>query len=236
MLLTFGELVTQTAIDLKYGPTPGTEITVRLRRLLNEAHRQLLRASNFAEQREITVPLTTVAGQTTYGVAQAFDRIQRIWEPGGARRLHLRTADWLLDCDPQNDAIGTPEAWIPLGMQAVMRQPPLAGAPLWVSSTDQTDLQSIQARVTAVRRSGALTRPMVVPLAGLTPVPVGPAAQLYVAVTAFTLNTPAAGDVTLWDAPSGGHALATIDRDAGTSSPYYAIGCGRRRKGRSTTR
>jgi hypothetical protein len=221
MLLTFGELVTQTAIDLKYGPTPGTEITVRLRRHINEAHRRVLRASNVADQREITVPLTTAADQTTYGVAQAFDRIQRIWEPGGARRLVCRTADWLTDCDPQNDAIGTPEAWVPLGLQAVSRQPPLLGSTLWVSSNHPNDI-TIQARITAVRRSGQLTRPMAVTLAGVSPVPIG-APGVFVAVTAFTLNTPAVGDVTLWDAAAGGHALAMIDHDAGTSNPYYAV-------------
>lgn len=221
MLLTLGELVTQTAIDLKYGPTPGTEITTRLRRLINEAHRRLLRVSRIADQREITLPLTTVADQTTYGVGQAFDRIQRIYEPGGARRLVLRTADWLANIDPQNDAIGTPEAWIPLGTQAVSRQPPLAGSGVWVASSDPTDT-AIQARVTAIRRTGAMTRPMVATLTGTTPVLVGTSTTL-VAVTAFTLNTPAAGDVSLMDAETGGHVLAVIDRDAGTASPYYAI-------------
>lgn len=232
MVLNFGQLVEQVAIDLKYGPEPGDDVKIRLRRYINEGLRELLRAANMADQREATLTLTSVANQQTYGLPTAFDRIQRIHEPLGSRRLVMRTTDWVLDTDPQSSTLGDPYVWIPLGMQAIATPIPLDGRPIYAESTSASDDQStgMYVRITGIRKAGGPPLLMQTVLQGTSRVPLVVvngsttfAPNDIIAITQFTISSPAQGDIVLYADSFGSFELARIPKFAGTSSLYYGI-------------
>lgn len=243
MVLTFGEMVAQLAIDLKYGPESGDDVLARLRRLVNEGYRRILRAGNFADQREITLPFRTAnyAYPTAiYGLPLVFDRIQRFWQPTGSRKLVMRTPDWLLATDPQDSSIGTPEAWIPIGPRALQR-PPVAGhdTSIYVQSTSVEDAPTgtpVEARIVCIEDVGAdtvnpphsagVTTLHTAQLSGTAQVSFQIGAGRRVRdVVSFTLDRAAKGEVYLTD--DSLTRLATIAANqlgsAATSSQYYGV-------------
>lgn len=234
MMSNFGEMVAQLVVDLKYGPDAGDDVRTRLRRYLNDAQQELLRMSGLAEQRELTLPFKTDTEQATYGIPAVFDRIQRISEPGGSRRLQMRTTDWLLNMEPQwqpwstiNGAIGTPEVWVPLGMDAVYRQPwewvgPEISTALSFRSTSPLDGAAgtpITVRVVAVRAGGSYAR-LSAAVNGITEVGLG--AGAFRAVTSLTTDRAATGTISLYIDGEPSKLLSQI-QPGETAAQYYRI-------------
>lgn len=199
MLLNLGEMLGALYSDLKYGSTPDADVTVRLKRLLNEAHRTILRTRTMSDERGFELAFNSERDQRYYGLPQAFDSLTDIRQMDSAIRLVMRPRDWLVSRDPQENAIGTPYVWVPNGMQPVSRFPPIVGSGLWAFSTSQADTTQM-VRVMAVRAGAGLTTEQTATLNGTLPVRVGTLSDIA-GIVQFTLSAPCVGDVSLIDAP-----------------------------------
>lgn len=205
---TFGEMLAALYIDLKNGASPDAAVVTRYKRLLNEAERKILRASNQTLLREVELPLTSVVSQKTYGLPAAFDGSITTVQPSVGDRLVMRTQTWLKNTDPQETATGNPYVWIPEGLQAVARHPVATG--VWAASSNAADTTQA-VRVTAIRTNGSIPAQLTATLTGTTRVQIGSLTDLN-AILRFGLSATAVGDVTLYDAAVSGNTLAVLGR------------------------
>jgi hypothetical protein len=177
----------------------------RVGRRLNDWHRRLLTRPTLSRfQREVfTVTFASVASTPTYGLPRAITRISGIRDTTNDTHLVPRDLAWVRQVDPDLTSGGTPEAYIVRGWFPVQTQPSNAST-LVVKSSSASDTVAI-ASVTGLVAHALVTTS--VKLNGTTAATV---ASSVLEVTAFSLNRPAVGTVTLYEDSDAGTALAVI--------------------------
>jgi hypothetical protein len=212
--MTLADLLAAVAADVGYDAIPSAVVTARLTRYLNEGLRHILSMNEMGPLRSNTLTFSSVAGQKTYGLPQAFVSIDQMVDTTNNIRLRLMTQDQFRTIDPQEVSSGTPTHYVPLGYGPLGREPDQTG--LWVVSNEPADTTQvvtvtglIAAPIVGLTTGGTPTGPISATLNGTTRVQVGFHLD-YVAVQTLTLNTATAGFVVLFDAAVGGHPLALI--------------------------
>ena len=204
--MTLATLEAELYRRLNYATSPATEVTTRLRSFLNLTQRQILGLPGLDRLRDDTITFASVNAVAQYGLPQAVMRIQGLSERTNNRRLTARSLSWLREVDPGLTNTGTPEYYIPIGIQAVNRQPSDASE-IFVDSTSASDTNT--AYLEAIR-SGGYRIVLSVSMTGVTAVSLGAAYTDIVEVTKFYLSAAAVGTVTLHEDASGGTELARI--------------------------
>lgn len=215
--MTFASLLSAAYDELNYGSSPSSDVVTRIKRWINEGHRNILRLPAFQGLRTVTYPFDSVAAQKTYGLA-AFDRLDRIVDVDNQKPLPMKDLAWLRSADPGDAETGTPSVWVPLGIQPVAIQPSSTG--LWVVSTSAADT-AIVIYLRGLRATGQISSEVATTLTGASRVALGTATD-YVAVVELFLSVAAAGTVSLYNASSSGTELAQIPI-GNTSTRYRGV-------------
>lgn len=211
--MTLRDLTEAVLEEIGYSKTgAGREVTVRLRRRLNDWHRRLLSRPGMVRyfRETFATTFTTTADTHTYGLPPAVGRISSLTEATNEVRLAQRSLDWLRAMDPGNSSVGTPEAYIPLGTAPVQTQPSDAST-LYVVSSSASDTD-----VTATLRyldSAGVVQTDTETLTGTTAVALG---SDVVEVFGFSLAPTPQGTVTLTEDAAGGTTLARVPANEST--------------------
>ena len=156
--------------------------------------------------RDDTITFASVSARAQYGLPPAVQRVQSVTDRTNDRRLQLRSLDWIRAIDPGLDQSGTPEAYAPIGVQAVALQPSDASE-IFVDSTSASDTGT--AYLEGIR-TGGYPRTLSVTMNGVTAVSFAAAITDFVEITKFYISAAAVGAVTLHEDASGGTELARI--------------------------
>lgn len=204
--MTLTQLLSDLYRRLDYVSAPPAEITTRLTAMLNQTHRQILSTPGLESLRDDTITFASVSGQQRYGLPPAIAQIQSITDRTTSVRLSLISQDHLRSMDPGILSTGTPQAYVPIGQQAVALQPS-AGSELFVKSTSVSD--TAIAYVEGIR-SGGYPVTLSVTMTGTTAVSLGAAYTDIVEVTKFYLASAAVGTITLRENSGIGTELARL--------------------------
>lgn len=205
--MTLGEITSAVLEEIGYSKTgAGRDVTVRIRRRVNDWHRRLLSRPGLVRffRESFGVTFTTASGTATYGLPPAVGRISGIWETTNDVKLVLRSVDWLRKMDPGASAVGTPEAYVPLGVAPVQTQPSDAST-LYVKSSSASDTD-----ITVTLRyldSHGVPQADTDTLTGTTALALG---TDVVEVYHFSVAPSPQGTVTLYEDMDGGTTLASI--------------------------
>lgn len=216
--MTRSDLLTKLARRTNKNTTLDTATQNRLLDFLNERQRRILSLPGMQKLRAATTSLASVEGRADYALARVA-RLHRIFETTNDRVLYeMSPQDYRrLDPDPQ---MGTPEAFIWRGRQAVAKQPADASE-LSVVSTSASDTNT--AYVEGVITGGD-PRTASVTMTGTTEVSLSASILTWERVDKFYLSTAAVGTVTLQEDINTAPAkeLARIPIGA-TSTDYWGL-------------
>lgn len=219
--MNLGTMLTTLYSRLGYASSPAAAVTTRLTGYLNEVQQELLSEPGMARwlaRNEPPLTFATVASQPVYGLPLV--RIDAITDRTNLRKLQAASLDWYRTVEPSPTTVtGLPQVWIPLGTIAVAMQPSAATG-LWAASSSASDTsQTIS--VETVRTGNLPSVEAAVTLTGTTRVQINSLTD-HLQVTKIYLSAACAGAVTLYDASTGGNALAVIPIGQ-TESRYLGI-------------
>lgn len=219
--MTLSDLQTALYRRLNWADSPDTATVNRLLGFLNQRHRRLLSSPALRQLREGFGTLTSVAGQAVYAVPFGITRLNAVRDLTNDRALSpLAQATWRsINPDPESLS-GTPDAYVPIGERAIIRQP--GGAGLWAvssSAADTTQVVHLTAALTATSPRG-FQQTSTNTLNGTTRVRLGTGTDTFDDVVAITLSAATAGTVSVFDAAVSGNTVAVIFAGRRTSRVY----------------
>lgn len=220
--MTFLELQNDVLDRLQYDNTQATSgPRTRMKRLLNQGQRRLLSDPRYTKVRDSSLEFATVASQPTYGLLPSIGKIKRIFDAATNNPpLARQSPAWLRRDTQANLATGTPLAYIPYGLHPVFRRPVSTGTGIWAASSSASDTTQ-KINLEAVRVGGYPRTTIQVQLTGTTRVQVGSRTD-YVDFQSITLDAVCVGDVSVYDAATGGNVLGIIPIDQ-LLARYYLI-------------
>lgn len=189
--MTFGDLLSDTYDRLRYPASPASAIVTRIKRLMNEAHREILTTPGLSRLREDLLVLSTAA--VRFGFPSSVGRIRQITDREQQVVLEDISVADLRARNPGRDQTGRPERYAVIGVQPVALQPP-AATELFVTSTSASDTQTCH--VEGIRSNGT-TVVLSATLTGVTPKSMGVTETAIVEVTKWYVATAAVGTLTL---------------------------------------
>lgn len=216
--MTLSDLLTNLYRRLNYADTPDTSVTTRLTMFLNERHRRLLTTMGLRETRTGFGTLTSVSGQAEYGLPYGVTRLLTVRDRTNDRTLAVMAWETYRALNPDPTTTSTPDSVVPLGIRAVFRRPGAQG--VWAVSTSAGDTQNalFVGNLSSSTPRGRLLSTTTA-LTGTSRVRLG-GANTYDDVETVSLATAAAGDVTLYDAASGGNVLGVIPAGRRTARTF----------------
>jgi len=224
--MTFLEIKRGVYRRCKMADTPSTTDATRIGAFINTAYRRVLSTPGLGSRlRFTTQTFATVSGVAQYGVPQMITDVKRIYDTANQREIYPQSVDWLRRADPGLSATSdTSMFWIPIqGWGATQRALTSTGVPLWAVSSSASDtavrLYVETTRLGGVRGGLAVSTGTL--LTGTTAVQIGSLSD-HTDVQKCFLSGVAVGLVSLMDAASGGHTLATIEIGR-TASRYFRI-------------
>lgn len=218
--MTFANILSEIYRRTNFAASPASDVVTRIKSFVNLTHRQLLGLPGLEKLRDDTITFASVSAQASYGLPPSIGRVKTIHDRTNDRRLVGKSLDWLRTVDPGLDSSGTPDYFIPLGIQAVAKQPSDASE-IFVDSTSASDDNTKTAYIEAIR-TGGYPVSLSVTMNGVTAVSLGSAYTDIIAVTKFYISAAAVGTVTLHEDASGGTELARIPIGQ-TFSRYWGV-------------
>ena len=205
--MTLSDLEADLYRRLNYAATPATDITTRLRALLNETQNEILAEPGMGTLMNGSITFASVADTAQYSIPQAAAKVKTLYEITNDRRLERRSLDWYRSLYPDTAATtGTPEYYVDLGLIGVSTQP-AAATELFVDSTDAGDISA--AYIEGWRTTGYFNSNTVT-MTGVTGVTFDAAITDWIFIYKFFISAAAVGSVTLQTTGAGGTVLATI--------------------------
>lgn len=204
--MIFATILADTYDRLHFPASPAAAVSARIKRLCNEAHRELLALPGMMKLREDLLSLSVAASVPRTALPQAIGRIRHITD-----RAHM----WTLEEIPLNELRarnpgrinqGSPMAFAVAGYQPVALQPSDASE-LFIKSTSPSDTNT--AYLEGIRSNGSLVS-LSITMTGVTAKSFGVTEAGIVEVTKLYLSAAAVGDVTLLEDSSSGTELAKI--------------------------
>jgi hypothetical protein len=220
--MTFADILSDCYRRLNYGTSPASEVVTRIKQFIVETQDEILSIPGMQSLLYGSITVASMANQARIGLPPSVSRVLAVRETTNDQTLRARSLGWYRSVDPDPDSnTGTPDYYVPLGLQATARVPASTGTGLWAASTSAADTVP-KVMVEGIRVGGYVNTPADKTLNGVTRVAIGTTPLTdYVDVTQFALTAACAGDVTLYDAAAAGNALATIGIGATTSR--YAV-------------
>lgn len=221
--MTFGTLLLDIYRRLGFQDSPATAVVTKTKQQVNEVYESVLAEPGVSALLYGTLTVASVASRARYGLSNVA-QVKSLTEATNDTKLRARTLGWYRAVDP--DPIsheGTPQVYVPLGQVAVAQVPAATGTGLWAVSSSASDTVPT-VTVDAVRVGGYPHAPSAATVTGLTRVQIGGGSGLtdYIDVTQFQLSAVCVGDISLYDASSGGNLLAVIPRGQ-TTSRYWGF-------------
>lgn len=217
--MTLSEILSDCYRRMNNGASPVPAVITRYTAFANETHRQILTLPGLDALRDDTTTVATVANAPRSSLPPSLARIKLIQDRTNMRLLKPLTLNEIRRRDPGLSSTGTPLAYALVGTVQVGAQPSAATG-VWAVSSSASDTTP-QVNVEAIRTGGYLHTPAQTTLTGTTRVAIGSQTD-YTEITKFSLNTPAVGDVTLYDAAAAGNILAVIPKGQ-TYARYVSI-------------
>lgn len=206
--------------------TLDTATETRLLDHLNNRHREILSWPGSERLRYRTLTFASVASQARYGLPNVEDVLE-IRETTNDRTLIRRSLHEYRRMNPDPAAMtGVPEAWVPLGYQAVALFPTSGPEELYAKSTSASDTQTVYVEGTLrhgypIVKSATLTGTTAV---ALSAVQAGGSNihNVWVSIDKFYLSTAAVGMVTLHETSGSGTEIGRII-EGQTRQQYYGL-------------
>jgi hypothetical protein len=198
---------------LNFSDTPDGAVTTRLTMFVNQRYRTLLTTPALRRLREGVGSATSVAGQPEYGMHGGMGRILAVRDRTDDRRLAPMAFDTYRSTHPDTTQQSTPTHYVPIGLRAVWRRP--AGSAIWIVSGNALDTTQIATLHLGYNSPGlatltaGLVQTVTATLNGTTRVAVA-AGNLIDDVFTWSLSAVSNGQVSLYDAATGGHELGSI--------------------------
>ena len=92
--MTLGDLEADIYRRLNYAATPATEVTTRLRALLNETQNEILSEPGMGSLLNGSLTFASVADTPQYSLPQAAARVKTMYETTNDRKLDRRSLEW----------------------------------------------------------------------------------------------------------------------------------------------
>lgn len=205
--MTLNELELDLYRRLNYATAPATEVTTRLRALINETQNEILSEPGMGSLLNGSLTFASVADTPQYSLPQAAARVKTIYEITNDRKLDRRSLEWYRTIYPDTAAVtGVPDTFVDLGLTSIAVQPASA-TELFADSTAAGDTGT--AYIEGWRTSGYFNSNTVV-MTGTTGVTFDAAITDWVFLSKFYISAAAVGAVTLQTTAAGGTILATI--------------------------
>jgi hypothetical protein len=192
----------------RYQTSPASAVTTRLTAFVNEAHRELLGLPGMARLRDDTVPITALANVARLGLPPSVGRLRNLVDRANNHELTEIPLGDLRTRDPAQAATGGPLEYAIAGWQAVQQQPATTG--LWAVSSSASDTTpKIFVETLTTGNYAAVTAVAGTTITGTTRVQLGTRVD-HLDVVKVYLDAAAVGNVSLYDAATGGHELTRI--------------------------
>lgn len=208
--MTLSELQASILEQLGYGQTPGTDITTRLVREINLAHRKVLGMRGMSKLRQSILTFTSVTSSPFATLPQAVASIRAVVDRTNRRvleEIQLQEIRWR---DPGLVFTSSiPEAYTILNYTNPVAANPATPLSLWATSDDASDTTGISVAVEGVITGGYYTR-RVTSMNGTTPVQIGTDISTWEQITKCYLSSFPKGHVTITSGSGGGATLAVI--------------------------
>lgn len=220
--MTFLQIQQRVFRKCKLPDTPASADSTRIQGFINDWHRQILSMPGFDRFRQSpNFSFTTVNGQKFYGLPQALQRQQDIYDLTNQRRILPRSVDYIRNVDPGLTATSSfVEHWVPFpGWGAVVQQLTQTGVPLYIVSDNAAD--TMVSTVETVRLGGIGAGLTTATLTGTSRVQFGSKSD-HVEVVKWYLASAATGTISLYDAAVSGNLLGQITPGR-QSSRYFMI-------------
>lgn len=217
--MNLGEIELAAYDRLGFQSTPDSAVIRRIRRYINDAHREVLGKKGFRNLRRRVLTAVSVASSPYMVMPQAATAIVVIADRANNRNLTPISLQDLRYRDPGLTFAGsTPDSYVVLNVASCVARDPSAAASLFVISDSASDGSGVSVNIEGITSAG-VTRRASVALNGVTAVNVDANCATWMYVTKFYLSGPAAGNVTLHQTSGVGTELALISK--GRSYPRY---------------
>lgn len=204
--MTFATILADCYDRLSFPSTPASAIATRIKRLANEAYREILALPGMMKLREDRLAITATANAPQTALPQALARLRGIVDATNYNTLDEVSLADIRARNPGRVNTGLPEVYAVVGWMAVANQPS-AAAELFVKSTSASDTNT--AYLDGIRSDGSRVS-LSVAMTGTTAVSFGSTETAIVEVTKFYLSAAAVGNVTLNQGSGAGTELARI--------------------------
>jgi hypothetical protein len=218
--MTFAQLKADVYRRCGYGASPASAVVTRVEASINETHEEVLSDPMLTSLLYGPSSFTSVQSQARYGLSNVA-QIRSMADAANNQPIWPRDLAWYRNRNPGpagNE--GTPQWYVPLGIVSLAQAPVSTGSGLWAVSSSASDTVPT-VTIDAIRVGGYPHSPTAVALTGTSRVAIGSLAD-YIDVTQFALSVACVGDISLYDAVSGGNLLAVIPRGQ-TTARYWGF-------------
>lgn len=191
-----------------YQASPPTEIVRRIRRFVNESHKELLGKKWASSFRRTILTFSSVADSPFAVIPQAASRIRTISDRVNNYPLTEVSLEDIRYDDAGLMSSGNPNSFVILNYSATTGRDPSAAAELFLISDEAGDVQT--AYIEGIR-TGGYPQSKTVVLTGVAAVSISAAVTDWIAITKFYLSTAAIGTVTLHQTSGVGTELSRIN-------------------------
>lgn len=206
--MNLGEIESGLYDRLGHRQNPDSAVTRKVRRFINEAHREILGMAGFSRLRRATIPAVCTASDPLMVLPQAATGIVTIMDRTNQRGLAPISLQELRYRDPGLTFTSTiPDSYAILNFAAGVAKDPSAADAVFVKSDSVVDGTGLAAFVEGIITGGYPTR-QTVAMNGTTAVQIGPGTWIH--LSKFYLTAPAVGNVTLTQTSGLGTELARI--------------------------
>lgn len=208
--MTLAEMEQDLYDRFGYQASPPTEIVRRIRRFINEAHREAIGKKWASSFRRALLTFSSVANSPFAVIPQAATRIITIADRTNNIELTETSLADLRYTDPGLTALaGYPNQYVTLNYSAAVAKDPANASSVFIISDNAGDVQT--AYIEGIRTGGYPQSKSVV-LTGVTAVNVSAAVSDWIAITRFWLSSAAVGTVELHEDSGAGTELAHINQ------------------------
>lgn len=205
-----GDLEATIYERLNYPPNPDPVVANRVRRALNETHRQILGKRGFDRLRRALVTFNSITSNPFAVLPQAVVKIHTIADRTRKYELVETTYASLRYSDPGLAASSSfPYEYVIDSLAAPVAQDPSDASELFVKSDSSSDSSGTTAYLEGVTSDGEY-RTASVSLNGTSAVSLNTAITTWLTVRKFYLSAPPTGTVTLYEDSGSGTALSII--------------------------
>lgn len=219
--MNLGQIELAVYDRLNFNATPDSGVVRRIRRYINDSHREILGKRGFGRLRRAVLTTSSVASSPFMVLPQAATSIIIISDRLNNRNLEPISIQDIRYRDPGLNFSGSiPDSYAVINFSNCVAMDPSAAASLFVISDSASDGSGLAANIEGTVTGGYYRRASV-SMNGLTAVNVDATITTWEHITKFYISGAAAGNVTLRQTSGVGTELSRIVK--GRSYPRYTL-------------